>query len=58
MSIGADGLDRIKGEHLNGEETEGELRDEAADGALVLLDGELEIGEVRETGKWPVGGWL
>jgi hypothetical protein len=53
--MGAAGLDCNKGEHLIGEETEGELWKEAAASALVLLDGELEGGVARETGKRPAG---
>jgi hypothetical protein len=58
MAIGVGGLDCIKGERLNGEETEGELREEVETGALVLRDGELEGGEARETRKRSAGGWL
>jgi hypothetical protein len=55
IAMGAAGLDCNKGEHLIGEETEGELWKEAAASALVLLDGELEGGVARETGKRPAG---
>jgi hypothetical protein len=55
MAMGALVLIAFKGRGFDCGETEEILREKVAAGALELLDGGLEGGETRETGKWSVG---